>query len=229
MDINRITQNSRMHTRVIYIVGLALLVVLMPILVSAHPHNWIDLRVEVRFDQSGLATGLYQRWLFDDYYSIAVTEGMDENGDGKPDQPRLAELRNKVFGNLKAYNFFTNVEYDGKEVLCGAVSQKAMAMQGNRLEMSFYIPFDSPHDLRSAPLTYRIFDPSYYIEMLYAEAKDAIVMHNPPDGCMYNLEPPHPDPKKIAYAASLPVGKNGENDLGQFFAEKVTIECTNTD
>lgn len=217
-----------MQIRTYLSAALALLGLCSTFTVTAHPHNWIDLRIEVRFDKDGQATGLYQRWLFDDYYSIAVTEGMDGDGDGAPDQTRLDELRRKVFTNLKTYNFFTHAAYNGKDITCGPVSQEAMAMRGNRLEMSFYIPFDAPHDPRTAPLSYRIFDPSYYIEMLHAESQDAIVLRDPPEGCMHSLEPPHPDPKKVAYAASIPAGKDGGNDLGQFFSEKVTIECTNT-
>jgi ABC-type uncharacterized transport system substrate-binding protein len=102
-------QTKTMRARILFSVILSLLIVLIPVAVTAHPHNWIDMRVELRFDKSGLATGLYQRWLFDDYYSISVTEGMDDDGDGKPDKAKLEQLRKKVFGNLKAYNFFTNV------------------------------------------------------------------------------------------------------------------------
>ena len=209
------------------IVGLVVLGVLPSFPVVAHPHNWVDVWVEARFDSEGRITGLHQRWLFDDYYSVFITDGMDGDGDGSPDQQPLEELRKTIFGNLVEYSFFTFVDQEGREVPCGSVSQGAIAMRGHRVEMSFFVPFDSPRDLRSAPLTYRVFDPSFYIEMLHAEAKDAVVLHNAPDGCHYHIEAPNPDPKKVAYAASLPADADG-GELGQFFTEKVTIKCPTT-
>jgi ABC-type uncharacterized transport system substrate-binding protein len=193
----------------------------------AHPHNWIDLWVEVQFDKDGEAIGLNQKWLFDDIYSVTITEGMDGDGDGKPDRQQLDELLKTVLTNLKKHKFFTHVEQGSKSIPTGPVSQGGMAMLGHRLEFSFYIPFNAPINPRTTPLSYRIFDPGYYIEMLHAEVKDAIVLRNVPTGCMHSVEAPNPDPKKVAYAASLPAGVDAGNELGKFFAEKVIIKCQN--
>jgi ABC-type uncharacterized transport system substrate-binding protein len=214
-----------MDIRTLLITGIVLLGSLLPFTAMGHPHNWIDLRIEARFDSDGRVTGLYQQWLFDDYYSIFITEGMDGDGDGKPDQPQLEELRKTIFGNLADVNFFTHVEQAGQSLLYSSVSQAAITMRSHRLEISFLLPFESPRDPRTAPLSYRIFDPSFYIEMLHAEVKDAIVLRDAPDGCRHRLERPSPDPEKVAYAASLPANQEGGNELGKFFAEKVTIEC----
>jgi ABC-type uncharacterized transport system substrate-binding protein len=62
--------------------------------------------------------------------------------------------------------------------------------------------------------------------MLHAESKDAVVLRDAPKGCSYRLQQPKPDPKQIAYAASLPPGAEG-GDLGRFFTEKVVIKCQN--
>ena len=215
-----------MRFRPLLIVFLLLLGFSIPFNAVAHPHNWVDLRVEVRFDKDGRALGLFHKWLFDDIYSVTITEGMDGDGDGMPDRPRLDELQKSVVNNLKKYTYFTKVEQDGKGVSFGPVSQEAMTMYVDRLEFSFFLPFITPLDLRHSPLNYRVFDPGYYIEMLHAESKDAVVLRDAPDGCSYRLQQPKPDPKKIAYAASLPPGADG-GDLGRFFTEKVVVKCPN--
>jgi ABC-type uncharacterized transport system substrate-binding protein len=61
--------------------------------------------------------------------------------------------------------------------------------------------------------------------MLHAETKEAIMLRDAKKGCLYRVEAPNPDPKKVAYAASLPAGVNAGSDLGRFFAEKVVVEC----
>lgn len=215
-----------MKFRAFLIAFLVLLGFSAPFTAIAHPHNWIDLRVEVRFDKDGRVVGLFHKWLFDDIYSVTITEGMDGDGDGTPDQTRLDELHKSVVSNLKEYNYFTHVEQGGIGVTFGPVSQGAMTMFGNRLEFSFYLPFATTIDPKRSPLNYRVFDPSYYIEMLHAESKDAVVLRDAPNGCNYRLQQPKPDPKKIAYAASLPPGADG-GDLGRFFTEKIVVKCQN--
>jgi ABC-type uncharacterized transport system substrate-binding protein len=215
-----------MKYRTLLITFLVVLGLSAPFTVIAHPHNWIDLRVEVRFNKDGRAVGLFQKWLFDDIYSVTITEGMDSDGDGLPDRARLDELHKSVVSNLKAHNYFTHVEHEGNGITFGPVSQGAMTMYGNRLEFSFYLPFATPLDPRRSPLNYRVFDPSYYIEMLHAESKDAVVLRAAPEGCSYRLQQPKPDPKQIAYAASLPPGADG-GDLGRFFTEKIVVKCQN--
>ncbi|MGD9164876.1 MAG: DUF1007 family protein [Chromatiales bacterium] len=214
-----------MNIRASLIVTLILSGVMLPFTVKAHPHNWIDLRIEARFDTNGRVTGLYQRWLFDDYYSVFITEGMDGDDDGKPDRSQLESLRMTMFSNLAAFNFFSHIEQEDHDVPCSPVTQGAIAMRNHRLEISFFLPFESPRDPSITPLTYRVFDPSYYIEMIHAEAKDAISLRDAPDECRHHVVQPSPDPEKVAYAASLPASQSGGNDLGKFFAEKVVIEC----
>ena len=67
--------------------------------VNAHPHAWIDLWIEVVFDSTGAITGLRETWLFDDFYSVYATEGMDLDKDGQPDKEPMAKL---VSVNIKS-------------------------------------------------------------------------------------------------------------------------------
>ena len=62
-------------------VGLALLVgSSLPAL--AHPHVFVDARLEVRFDADGRVAALRHVWRFDDAFSAFASQGLDTNGDG---------------------------------------------------------------------------------------------------------------------------------------------------
>ena len=58
----------------------------------AHPHAWIDLKTTVLFDDQGRVTGLRQRWVFDEVYSMFAIDGFDNDGDGQPDDEMLWKL-----------------------------------------------------------------------------------------------------------------------------------------
>ena len=192
---------------------------------EAHPHNWIDVRVEVRFDQTGRVSELRQRWLFDDYYSVFVTEGMDGDGDGSPDREALDALRDVILGNLCAHRYFTLVEQGDRQAAFGPPTERAVEMRGHRLELTFRLPLAQPLDPGREAVHYRLFDPTYYIEMVHAEADDAITLNSAPEGCRYRMEEPDPDPKMVAHAASLDAGVKGGTGLGIHFAQQVTIQC----
>ncbi len=76
-------------------------------LVDAHPHAWIDVWVEVIFDSTGAITGLRETWLFDDFYSVYATEGMDLNKDGQPDKAPMEKLVRENIESLSEYDYFT--------------------------------------------------------------------------------------------------------------------------
>ena len=132
----------------------------LPLGVMAHPHNWIDIQLEVSFDAEGYATGLYQRWLFDDYYSVYVTEGMDGDSDGVPDRARLDELLATMLTNIKKSHYFTQVEQGEQSIDFGTPDEGGMVMQGHRLEISYFLPFESRQLLTHAPLSYPVYDPT---------------------------------------------------------------------
>ncbi|RED45783.1 DUF1007 family protein [Aestuariispira insulae] len=206
------------------------LIVLLPTLIPlsgalAHPHAFVDIRVEVLFDQEGRITALRQHWLFDEFYSAYATDGQDKDGDGKPDQDALDLLAKSNLSNLRDYDYFTLARQNDAQPAYGLPDNIVSSMRQDRLEMSFTLPFETPLPLSESPFTYAIFDPSYYVEMLHVDGNDAVIMDGAPTGCDFTLTKPNPDPSVASYAASLDKTESGGNDLGLSFAEQVTVSC----
>lgn len=192
---------------------------------ASHPHAWFDLWVEVLFNEEGDVSGLRQTWLFDEYYTAYATEGMDRDGDGVPDRDKLAELLRDNISNLAEYDYFTAVKIVEEPVDLAKVSEMSSRMRGNRLEMTFVVPFAKSIPVTRRPLIYAVYDPTYYIEAVHAKAKDAILLRGAPDGCRHRLDQPDPDPEMVAYAAALDATQTAGDGLGTNFAEKVTVQC----
>jgi ABC-type uncharacterized transport system substrate-binding protein len=192
---------------------------------AAHPHAWIDLSVAIVFDENGRATGLRETWLLDEFYSAYAAQGRDKDGDGTPDQDQLEELLEVNLGNLKEYSYFTKAFTPTARLDFAAIDGKSTRMVGKRLEMAFFLPFAQPVDVAAGELTYAVFDPTYYIEVLHTETDVAIQLTGAPKGCRAALSPPNPDPATVSLAAALDRTQSAGDGLGTFFAETVVVRC----
>jgi len=192
----------------------------------AHPHAWIDLRTEIRFNSKGEAAALSQIWLLDPGYSSFATVGLDKDGDGNPDWGELDALLQENMRNLRKFNYFTQVFNGSKIVKIGEIFEMSSRMQGNRLEMRFVVPFVRPIKLsEKTNLSYRIFDPTYYIEIVHEKKNQSVSLIRAPSGCTSIVKDPNPDAATVMLAASLDKTQNGGLGLGKFFAETVSVKC----
>jgi ABC-type uncharacterized transport system substrate-binding protein len=204
-----------MRKAALWLAGLAWLGSAVP--VAAHPHAWIDISVEVLFDASGRVTALRENWLFDEFYTAETVQ--------KGERAKMDALTTRILRNLKEYGYFTRVEANGRPVALKVPVESSSRMEGIRLRMSFTALLAEPVAPASAPLTYAVFDPTYYIEMLHEETADAIRLVNAPPQCRFRMLPPQPDPKAVAVASALDRTQSGGDGLGAFFAEKVEVRC----
>jgi ABC-type uncharacterized transport system substrate-binding protein len=165
-------------------------------------------------------------WLFDDFYSVYATEGMDADGDGQPDEDVMAKLVRENIESLSEYEYFTKAWIGGNPVHLKPVTEMFSEMRGKRLAMIYFVPFDKPLRTDVGALTYSVYDPSYYTEMLHAESQDAIKLVGAPEGCTYQLKPAEPIEEEVALASSLAATETVSSDIGQFFAERVSVRCS---
>jgi ABC-type uncharacterized transport system substrate-binding protein len=217
--------NSAMRVRKYFaIIGFAM-ALLFSGKATAHPHAWIDVSIKVVFDDQGQVTALEQTWLFDEFYSMFVMEGAMQLGGGVPSQEALDALLAENMKNLAEYRYFSEALSGETELQFAPPENAATRESHGRLEMSFKLPLQQPVAADAIPLTYAIYDPTYYIEMLHAEKSDAIVLQNAPDGCEANLIEPTPDEAEVLYAAALGQSETGFDGLGRVFAERVMVTC----
>lgn len=192
---------------------------------GAHPHGWIDIEVEAVFDTDGRMLGLWQSWLFDEGYTAFVTEGTGTDADGQPAQALLDELLAENMANLAPYDYFTKVTLDEGRVGFAPVTEMSTRMAGDRLEIRFLLPFARPVALQGAALTYSVFDPTYFIEILHAQVQEPVRLADAPLDCGHRLIPPRPTAEQVARAAMLDITESGDDGLGILFAETVHITC----
>jgi len=199
---------------------LAILVgVAAPGLSAAHPHAWIDLRSTVVLDSEGRAIGVRQEWLFDPLYSAIVAEDL-----GNSTQALEAHGRD-VLDRLKAYDYYTQVRVDGEIQAPGIVSDFTTGLQSKQYWIRFLVPLSTPVDPSVYALSYSVFDPTYYIEMLHLKDRPVDFIGVGRGRCVAQVEPPKPAADAIMRARSLAVDARPDNSLGALFAERVVVGC----
>lgn len=190
---------------------------------KAHPHAWIDLKSTLIFDEDGQIVAVEMYWLFDDFYTAFVLEDIEYATDGKA--AALIELAGANLENLAEYGYFADFQADGERVTYGPVETYDSGMEGERLWMSFVVPLSRPVDPREERVTFAVYDPTYYIEILYVAEGEKLRLSPEDTGCTARIQPPNPDPEVVAFAASLGPEESGGDSLGLLFAETVTVEC----
>lgn len=203
-----------------------------PSAVLAHPHGWVDMSIEGIFDDEGNLTALRQRWRMDPFYSQVVMEEMATVDDGTSMAERLDALGAEIRNNLATQHNLTTITLGGEALAQGDVSDTNTDYRDERLIYDFVLPLATPQPLGGRTLRYRIFDPTYYIEMVHEANEDgsrplpgALTLENAPEGCASVVVKATPDPQKVMEAAMLDKSETGEPNLGRFFAETGEITC----
>ncbi|MYL22950.1 DUF1007 family protein [Halomonas alkaliantarctica] len=194
----------------------------------AHPHGWVDISVQVVTDEEGHATALHQTWRMDPFYSLVVFEELSQGGAASLDAG-LDQLGHEIRDNLAGQHYFTEVRLNGERLALAEVADYTALRREGRLHFMFRLPLAEPAALEGRELTYQIFDPTYYLEVVH-EAEDnqvrdtALTLRGELD-CALRVEPADPDPEVVMQAALLDRDETGEPGLGRYFAETGVVAC----
>lgn len=191
---------------------------------TAHPHAWIDLRIAVLFSQDGHVEALRQEWAFDPTYSHLLLEDMAADQPHLDLETALRTMAERMLGNLSEHGYFTEITLGERHLEPAVARDATLSLRQRRLHLQFELPVEGTRPFATQPLTYRVYDPTYWIEILH-DPEDVIHLAGG-EGCSARIQPPRPEPWMVAYAATLNRDQRAPiADLGRPFAEVVSIEC----
>ncbi|WP_413728750.1 DUF1007 family protein [Sodalis sp. RH19] len=192
--------------------------------VYAHPHSFIDMKTDILAQDERL-TGLKMTWTMDEITSADV---FYDAGDAKPDSVIWKKLAAQIMANVLGQHYFTEVYRDGKAVKFENLpTEYHLERNGLKARLVFVLPLAHPPELKGAPIVFSTFDPTYFVDMTYAD-KQAVSL--PPDlaaRCAIDLMTPVPNAALQRYALSLDKAAAPDVDmaLGKQFAQRVTLQC----
>lgn len=187
----------------------------------AHPHIWVDLQVTPIMDDQGHWTGLAQRWQFDPFYSLVLAEDLQ-------DPQRLNQLKSDIWNNLEPLNFYTEITLAEQHLSFSPQGGLSIAMDGLNAVLSFELSLNQPisaTQLQSADIQYRIFEPTYYLDMMH-QADAPMVMSETLQHCNVQVMAAQPSAEHLQRAIAADDPDVAEDPtLGQHFAQTVVIRC----
>lgn len=195
---------------------------------NAHPHGWIDISIRVITNDEGVVSGLHQTWQMDPFYSLVVFEEL-QHVEGASLDEGLDQLGQEMRNNLSTHHYLSEVRINDELQSFGDVTEYTALERDGRLTFMFILPFENPQPLADKLLTYQIFDPTYYIEVVHEEegnqpSDSALVLNGEPR-CELSIVPANPDPELVMQAAMLGEDETGEPGLGRHFAETGHVDC----
>lgn len=197
---------------------------------AAHPHAWIETRSDVVFDDEGRIAAINVEWDFDPGYSEMAVDGLDENGDGYHSAGELHPLARENLIALKDYDYFIKARAGPEAIRYGEVTEYGIIYTGGTLKMHFTVPLAEPLDPFAAEFVYRIYDPSFYIAIDFAENAPLALLGNAPEPCRIELRQP-PTGAEIEATRDMLAEKGQdwqapeEDDFGSMFARPAAVVC----
>ncbi len=196
-----------------------LFALLVPGVAAAHPHAWIDLRSAVLLDDDGQVIGIEQEWQFDPFYSALLGAGRSTT----TLTPR--EQAEGILERLHNHGYFTEIRVGDRVVSSRRAKDVDGGIRGGRYWIRFVLPLRQPLNAAREALTFSVFDPTYYIEILHLE-NDVISFHGAgADRCLGDIQPPKPTTEAVMRARSPAVDTQADSSLGAIFAERVEVRC----
>jgi ABC-type uncharacterized transport system substrate-binding protein len=204
-------------------VGLSALTAMASLPAAAHPHAWIDMHSEVMLDDHGKIEGLSLYWVFDEWYTAYIA-GEFAQSDAQSKE-FLTSLARQNLANLAEYDYFVKVMVDGEQAPIDPVTQFDTGLMHERLWLRFEVPLADRTDPHTSKVSYKVYDPTYYIEILHVEDNPVTFDGQGADRCSANVIDANPTFEAVALASALDVTQTASEGLGELFAQTIEVSC----
>jgi ABC-type uncharacterized transport system substrate-binding protein len=195
----------------------------------AHPHVWIDTRIEVILDSANQATGVRISWTYDDLYSLYIVGdmGLDPDWDGKLTPEETARLSGFDMKWDADFAGDTFALMGGAALPLSRPADWTASYADGKITSTHLRTFDAPVPVAGDPLILQAYDPGYYVA--YSVPFDPVVTGGA--GCTARVFVPDLGKAEQELMAALSeytpdVDLEAEFPaVGANFAEEVRVTC----
>jgi ABC-type uncharacterized transport system substrate-binding protein len=195
----------------------------------AHPHVWIDTKIEVILNDRNEATGIRISWTYDDLYSLYVVGdmGLDPDWDGKLTPEEEARLSGFDMKWDPSFPGDTYALQGGAPLALSRPKDWTASYADGKITSTHLRSLDAPVPVTAEPLLVQVYDPGYYVA--YSIPFDPVLTGG--SGCTAQVFVPDLDAAEEQLLAALSeytpdVDLEAEFPaVGANFAEEVRVTC----
>ena len=193
---------------------------------AAHPHVFVDARLEVVADDSGNVTALQNVWRFDEFFTSSVILDYDTNMDNQLTGDELTEIGETVRQSLGEYGYYTQINDNGEDVPLATPDVIHADMMDGQLLLIFSAKPSRPIKL-AGHLTFGIYDASMYTAIDFQRDADLVTIGKAFDRCKIAVVRPDPDEIISENNDALTAAFfNDPTDMSKLFATRLDMTCT---
>lgn len=193
----------------------------------AHPHVFVDAKLEVVAGPDNTVKELRNTWRFDEVFSSSVLMDFDKNADLKLDASELHDIANTIRSSLGDYGYFTFITASGATIKAAKPLVFNADYKNNRLLVYFITKPEKPIPIKGN-LSFGVHDPTLYTAIDFKSDSDLVVTGDGFKKCKATVVRPNPDDVIKQNQASLteaffndPTG----TDMGKLYATRLDLAC----
>jgi ABC-type uncharacterized transport system substrate-binding protein len=196
----------------------------------AHPHIWIEARIEVILDEADRAVALRIGWTYDEFYSLSLIadRGLDPDWDGVLTPAEQAALDGFDMNWDPDFPGDTYALAGDAALALSRPEETGATWDGKVLTSTHLRRFAEPVEIGAGPLLVQAYDPGFYTA--YSIAADPVLTGGS-GACSAEVWVPDRDAADEALLAAL-AEFSADVDLeaefpaiGKEYAEEVRISC----
>ncbi|RXT26651.1 ABC transporter substrate-binding protein [Rhizobium leguminosarum] len=206
---------------------MAALLSLTPAAAFAHPHIFVEARLEVVAGKDGSVEELRNVWRFDEVFSSSVVMDFDKNTDLKLEPNELTEVGNTVKKSLADYDYYMNLTINGKNITVQKPDIIHVDYKDGQLLMFFAVKPVEKMPLKGR-LTFGVYDPTLYTSIDFPTDTELAIVGDGFKVCKHQVVRPDADQVISENKQSLtdaffndPTGTN----MSKLFATRLEVTC----
>ena len=194
---------------------------------QAHPHEFIDAGIELRFDAGGALTALRIVWVYDDLTSLMILSdrGLDPDGDGALTEAEAATLSGFDMDWAEGFAGDTYLLHGDVPLPLGPPQDWTARVVQGRIITTHLRQLAAPIAPGTAPLVVQVYDPGYYTA--YTIATTPLIRGR--NDCTAEVYGPDVAAADAALTAAIEeLSGDAEADfpaVGAAYAEEVRLIC----
>jgi ABC-type uncharacterized transport system substrate-binding protein len=151
----------------------ALLIV--PSLLSAHPHMFLTSTEEFVWDKASLS-GCWIEWSFDQFFSADIIRAYDTDGNGRFSDAETKQVYNGAFINLKNYYYFTFIRQGKKRTNPPSVSKFTAGIRDEKMWYRFFIDLSKAEP---GEICLSVYDYTFFCDIRYPDTNPVKLTFDP--------------------------------------------------